>query len=121
MAVYNRFGLNARQIEIVARATPKRDYYLQTARGNRLFELGLGLIALSLCGASSPADLKLVEDTAANQPKDRFARAFLKDKGLGWAADLLDQIVRKTTTAVRGRRCNRRSRRRFRTIMPRTG
>ena len=31
-----------RQIEIIARATPKRDYYAQTARGNRQFELGLG-------------------------------------------------------------------------------
>ena len=48
--VYERFGLNARQIEIIARAAPKRDYYAQTARGNRLFELGLGAVALALCG-----------------------------------------------------------------------
>src|SRR3546814_4666799 len=36
---YERFGLNDRQIELVSRATPKRQYYLQSARGNRLFEL----------------------------------------------------------------------------------
>ena len=42
MAIYRRFGLNDRQIEILARATPKRDYYCQSRRGNRLFELGLG-------------------------------------------------------------------------------
>ena len=41
-AIYRRFGLNDRQIEILARATPKRDYYCQSRRGNRLFELGLG-------------------------------------------------------------------------------
>ena len=41
-AIYRRFGLNDRQIEIIARATPKRDYYCQSRRGNRLFELGLG-------------------------------------------------------------------------------
>src|SRR5258705_10977734 len=29
MAIYRRFGLNDRQIEILARATPKRDYYCQ--------------------------------------------------------------------------------------------
>lgn len=95
MAIYNRFGLNARQVEIIARAAPKRDYYLQSARGNRLFELGLGSIALSLCGASSPADLRLVDETAANHPKHRFPSEFLKAKGLGWAAEFLDQIARK--------------------------
>jgi len=29
-AIYRRFGLNDRQIEILARATPKRDYYCQS-------------------------------------------------------------------------------------------
>src|SRR3546814_703400 len=52
---YERFGLNERQVELIARATPKRHYYLQSRRGNRLFELGLGPIALALCGASDPA------------------------------------------------------------------
>ena len=41
MGVYRRFGLNDRQIEILSRATPKRDYYCQSRRGNRLFDLGL--------------------------------------------------------------------------------
>src|SRR3546814_5729853 len=49
---YERFGLNDRQIELIARATPKRHYHLQSARGNRLFELALGPIALALCGRS---------------------------------------------------------------------
>jgi type IV secretion/conjugal transfer VirB4 family ATPase len=35
--IYRRFGLNDRQIEIHARAIPKRDYYCQSRRGNRLF------------------------------------------------------------------------------------
>ncbi|OPZ00244.1 hypothetical protein A5906_18635 [Bradyrhizobium sacchari] len=42
-AIYQQFGLNDRQIEIIARATPKRDFYCQSRRGNRLFELGPGL------------------------------------------------------------------------------
>src|ERR1041384_4922437 len=50
--IYERFGLNARQIELVATAAPKRDYCLQSRRGNRLFQLGLGPIALALCGTS---------------------------------------------------------------------
>ena len=42
-----------RQIELIARATPKRHYYLQSRLGNRLFELGLGPVALAICAASS--------------------------------------------------------------------
>ena len=47
-AVYERFGLNDRQIDLIARAFPKRDYYYQSQRGNRLFELGLGQVGLAL-------------------------------------------------------------------------
>ena len=64
-SVYERFGLNARQVEILGFATPKRDYYAQSARGNRLFELGLGPVALALCGASSPEDQKLIDRVVA--------------------------------------------------------
>ena len=88
-AAYERFGLNDRQIELVARATPKRHYYLQSRRGNRLFELGLGPIALALCGASSPADQQRIDRVLAEQGADGFAAAFLADVGLDWAADLL--------------------------------
>ena len=55
-AIYRRFGLNDRQIEILARATPKRDYYCQSRRGNRLFELGLSEVALALCATSAKTD-----------------------------------------------------------------
>ena len=55
MAICRRFGLNDRQIEILARATPKRDYYCQSRRGNRLFELGLGEVALAFAAVSSKA------------------------------------------------------------------
>ena len=37
--IYEGFGLNSRQIEIVATAQPKRDYYYQSRLGNRLFDL----------------------------------------------------------------------------------
>ena len=88
-AVYARFGLNDRQVEILATATPKRDYYAQTARGNRLFELGLGPIALALCGAGSPDDQRLIDRTIAKSDPAEFADAFLRAKGLAWAAELL--------------------------------
>jgi type IV secretion system protein VirB4 len=87
--VYERFGLNARQIEIIARAAPKRDYYAQTARGNRQFELGLGPIALALTAAGSPDDQRLIDRCASAAEPGAFAIVFLRAKGLPWAADLL--------------------------------
>jgi type IV secretion/conjugal transfer VirB4 family ATPase len=86
---YARFGLNDRQIELVSRATPKRQYYLQSARGNRLFELGLGPIALALCGASDPESQKRIDAILAEHGSADFASNFLSDAGLDWAAALL--------------------------------
>ncbi len=63
--VYRRFGLNDRQIEILSRATPKRDYYCQSRRGNRLFELGLSEVALAFTAASSKADQAAITDVFA--------------------------------------------------------
>jgi type IV secretion system protein VirB4 len=91
-AAYARFGLNARQIELISQAAPKRQYYLQSARGNRLFELGLGPIALALCGASDPDSQKRIDAILAQQGADGFAATFLKQAGLDWAADLLGRF-----------------------------
>ncbi|MDX8505559.1 conjugal transfer protein TrbE [Mesorhizobium captivum] len=91
-AAYERFGLNERQIELVARATPKRQYYLQSRRGNRLFELGLGPIALALCGASDPASQTLIDSVLSEHGQDGFASNFLNARGLDWAAELLRQF-----------------------------
>jgi type IV secretion system protein VirB4 len=87
--IYERFGLNARQIEIVARAVPKRDYYCQSRRGNRLFDLGLGEVALAFCAASSRTDQRRIEELCAHHGRDGFAAAWLRHRGLDWAADLL--------------------------------
>ncbi|MBV8237422.1 MAG: conjugal transfer protein TrbE, partial [Sphingomonas sp.] len=88
-AIYERFGLNERQIELIARAMPKRQYYLQSARGNRLFELGLGPVALALCGASDPASQKAIDAILAEDDSGEFAARFLHASGLAWAADLI--------------------------------
>ncbi|GLR90256.1 conjugal transfer protein TrbE [Bradyrhizobium iriomotense] len=92
-AIYQRFGLNDRQIEIIARATPKRDYYCQSRRGNRLFELGLGPIALAFCAASSKADHAAIERLLADHGRDDFVAAWLADHELLWAADLIPDLT----------------------------
>ncbi|WP_199555746.1 conjugal transfer protein TrbE [Sandaracinobacteroides hominis] len=92
-AVYRRFGLNDRQIDILARATPKRDYYCQSRRGNRLFELGLSDVALALCAASAKSDQPAITALHAEHGSDGFLAAWLRHRGLGWAADLVPDLV----------------------------
>ncbi|OYW83516.1 MAG: conjugal transfer protein TrbE, partial [Sphingobium sp. 32-64-5] len=92
-AIYRRFGLNDRQIEIIARATPKRDYYCQSRCGNRLFELGLSEVALALCAASSKTDQAAIAQVLNEPGHDDFLDAWLRRRGLGWAADLIPNLT----------------------------
>ncbi|MDE2364302.1 MAG: conjugal transfer protein TrbE, partial [Hyphomicrobiales bacterium] len=91
-AIYRRFGLNDRQIEILARATPKRDYYCQSRRGNRLFELGLSEVALAFCAASSKSDQALIDRVLADHGRDAFVAGWLLARGLSWAAELFPHL-----------------------------
>jgi len=90
--IYRRFGLNDRQIEILARATPKRDYYCQSRRGNRLFELGLSEVGLALCAASSKSDQTLIAHIVAEHGRENFLAAWLAARDVGWAIDLLPSL-----------------------------
>ena len=92
-AIYRRFGLNDRQIEILARATPKRDYYCQSRRGNRLFDLGLSEVGLALCAASSKSDQVAIERIVAEHGRDSFLAAWLRLRGVDWAADLIPDLA----------------------------
>jgi type IV secretory pathway VirB4 component len=98
-AIYRRFGLNDRQIEILARAMPKRDYYCQSRRGNRLFELGLSDVALALCAASSKTDQAAIERILAEHGRDGFLTAWLRLRGVEWANDLIPSLTNLETSS----------------------
>ncbi|EYT98411.1 Conjugative transfer protein TrbE [Pseudomonas aeruginosa PA99] len=87
--IYEGFGLNSRQIEIVATAEPKRDYYYQSRAGHRLFDLDLGSVALAFAGASTPQDQRAIDGVLRDAGMPGFAGAWLRHRGLDWAADLL--------------------------------
>ncbi|EMG2676547.1 conjugal transfer protein TrbE [Pseudomonas aeruginosa] len=88
-AIYEGFGLNSRQIEIVATAQPKRDYYYQSRLGNRVFDLDLGPATLAFAGASTPQDQRDIDRVLLDAGVPGFAGAWLRHRGLDWAADLL--------------------------------
>jgi type IV secretion system protein VirB4 len=88
--VYESFGLNERQLQLLQQAVPKRDYYYQSREGNRLFELGLGAMALAFCAAGSPQDHARINRILNEQRGDPFAAEYLRALGLD---DLAEQVA----------------------------
>jgi type IV secretion/conjugal transfer VirB4 family ATPase len=78
--LYESFGLSPRQIQIIAQAIPKAQYYYQSRTGNRLFQLGLSPTALAIVGSSSKEDLSAMEEVLANVGRNGFGQAFLSRK-----------------------------------------
>ncbi len=99
--IYEGFGLNSRQIEIVATAEPKRDYYYQSRLGNRLFDLDLGSVALAFASASSPPEQRDIDRLLQEAGEPGFAGAWLRHRGLDWAADLLPSAPSAASLSAR--------------------
>jgi type IV secretion system protein TrbE len=93
-AIYRGYGLNDREIEIIALATPKRQYYYKSIVGCRLFELALSPAALAYCAASTPEDRKMVSEIQAI--KDDFNCQWLGSwKNLPDALEFYKTIIKK--------------------------
>ena len=95
--LYQGFGLNRRQLELIAFATPKRAYYWRQPRGRRLFDLRLTGVALALCGSGSPEDQTLIDEIVAGSASDTpadFARQFLTAKGVHDVHAVFDAFAR---------------------------
>ena len=91
--LYEGFGLNRRQLELIAFATPKRSYYWRQPGGRRLFDLRLTGVALALCGSGAPEDHTLIDEILARSGEAGFAREFLKAKGVHHVDDVLDAFA----------------------------
>jgi type IV secretion system protein VirB4 len=98
--LYAAFGLNGQQLRIVAGATPKRDYYYQSSAGNRLFELGLGPVALAAVGAASPGDQQRITAALAGGDPDGFTERFYRAQGLPEVAEYLARAAAAAATKV---------------------
>lgn len=59
---YYQLGLNDAQIDIIANAEPKREYYQTCVNGNRLLNMHLGDFALSFVGVANEKDLGRIMD-----------------------------------------------------------
>ena len=82
--LYEAMGLNATQIEIIRTATKKRHYYLVSPEGRRLFDLGLGPVALSFAGISSKDQIARLNQLAQRHG-ERWPFAWLDEQGVDYA------------------------------------
>jgi type IV secretion system protein VirB4 len=91
-ALYRDLGLNNREIAIIASGRAKRDYYLKSTAGSRMFELGLGPAALAFL--APPAGQSLEEtrrhlDGLIEAHGQDWPAIWLEERGLGaWARQL---------------------------------
>lgn len=94
-ASYEAMGLSQRQIELIATATPRREYYLVTPDGSALVQLDLSPGALAVIGKAGPEAQELGRqwDLAGDLAEDRAE----------WLADYLGAVDEDLARAVRGR------------------
>jgi type IV secretion system protein VirB4 len=78
--LYIDIGLNERQIDIIANATPKRDYYILSGMGRRLVQLALGRKTLSFIGASDKESLARIRQLAAEYGPEKWQQIWLQER-----------------------------------------
>jgi len=91
-AAYRSIGLTDAEVDILAKAQKKRDYYYRSVKGKRLFKLDLGPVALAFVGLSSEADQRLLDHLVETRPS-QVARALLEYRAVPWAIAELDALV----------------------------
>ena len=80
-ALYRRMGLNNRQIEILASAVPKREYYTVSENGRRLYDLALGPLALAFVGSTDKESIATIKALHQKYGED-WVHQWLAIKGL---------------------------------------
>lgn len=76
--VYERFGLNEKQIEILSLATPKRHYLYNSPLGSRIFELGLDEFALAYCTSRGKESYDEIMEIIKTHGKEGFNDEWLR-------------------------------------------
>jgi type IV secretion/conjugal transfer VirB4 family ATPase len=82
--IYQMFGLNDEEIETIRTATRKRQYYFSSSEGRRLFELGLGPVALAFLAVSDKETLGHLRLLKAMHG-DAWPVIWLQERGVDYA------------------------------------
>jgi type IV secretion system protein VirB4 len=82
--IYRKFGLNQQEIMNLSRAQQKRDYYVSSVVGTRMFQLDLSRAALAFTAGASPETNALCDrifQSVGGDP-DAFIEAWCGAKGV---------------------------------------
>lgn len=77
--LYQALGMNERQIENIAYARPKSDYYLMNADGKRMFSLGLGSVALAFTAVSGKEQAAYIRSLQSTHGKE-WVSAWMRER-----------------------------------------
>lgn len=80
-ALYRQTGLNTKQIDIIATAIPKRQYYVVSEGGSRLYDAALGPLALAFAGSTDKESIAEIKQLEADHG-DGWLNEWLELKGL---------------------------------------
>lgn len=89
--IYEEFGMDETDIDIIASAQPKADYYWTSPEGRRRINLALGGVALSFLAASGKRDRELVDVMSGRNPQ-MWTSDWLRRRGLEEWAQRLDGL-----------------------------
>jgi type IV secretion system protein VirB4 len=90
---YQKFGLNEKEISIIANATPKREYYYKSKNGSRKFELDLGKLTLAYVASNNQPDQKFAKSIVAEHGLKHFNEHWLIYKGLEKQTEEYKKII----------------------------
>jgi|TARA_R110002167_G_scaffold184717_1_gene385211 type IV secretory pathway VirB4 component len=91
--VYLNVGMNEQEIQLIANAVPKREYYVKQTLGNKLMRLDVGPVALAFIGMTIRDKEKLEEMKATMDLNDPgWALEWLKKCGLNDEAKALENL-----------------------------
>ena len=80
-ALYRQMGLNTRQIDIIATAIPKKQYYTVSEGGCRLYDAAFGPLALAFAGSTDKESIATIQQLEAEHG-DEWIHVWLSNKGL---------------------------------------
>jgi type IV secretion/conjugal transfer VirB4 family ATPase len=100
-ADYERLGLTSAEIRNLASMTKKRDYYLRSTAGRRIFTLALGPSALTFAGMSSAEDQRFLDQMIASRRPSEYVEVMLEHRGVEWAVQQIRRTFGRAAAAPR--------------------
>jgi type IV secretion system protein VirB4 len=90
---YRDLGLRDDQIDRIGAMVPKRDYFVVSRDGSRVFDLDMDgtPVGLSICGASSDKHHKMADEVLAKYGTERFFEGWMVKNGFYDVIDALEQ------------------------------